>query len=153
MAISDTIRTTPITTKADRRDQRVRLIEESVLLVRGDWPAVATGLCESVNRAAGLVFPKPRALDEAIRQTCRESLRLVEHLYGVEAAVEVQRLAAVGPGPNRRRRRRGPRPAGQSIAISTAVGSPRAIPANAECGAGRGRTLEKAALHQSAVDG
>lgn len=102
MAPSDPIRTTPITAKADRRDPRVRLIEESVLLVRGDWPAVAIGLCESVNRAAGLVFPMPTALDEAIRQTSRESLRLVEHLYGVEAAAEVRHLAAVSPNSDLR---------------------------------------------------
>lgn len=49
MATSDITRLTPITTRADRHDERVRLIEESVLLLRGDWPAVATGLCESIN--------------------------------------------------------------------------------------------------------
>lgn len=94
MATRESSRTTPITARADRSDERVRLIEESVLLIRGEWPAVATGLCESINRAAGLVFPSPRALDDAIRETSRESLRLVEKLYGDEAAAEVQRSAA-----------------------------------------------------------
>lgn len=99
MAASDTIRTTPITAKADRRDERVRLIEESVLLIRGEWPAVASGLCESINRAAGLVFTSRRTLEEAVRETSRESLRLVESLYGDEAVAEVQRLAAAGREP------------------------------------------------------
>lgn len=103
MATSETTRITPITSRADRRDERVRLIEESVLLIRGEWPAVATGLCESINHAAGLVFPSPRALDEAIRETSGESLRLVRHLYGDEAMSEVQRLAAGGRGGGRQR--------------------------------------------------
>jgi hypothetical protein len=95
--------TTPITAKADRRDERVRTIEESVLLIRGEWPVVAAGLCESVNRAAGLLFPAPRALEEAIVQTAGESLRLVKHLYGSEAVTNVQQLAAVSrdAGPHR----------------------------------------------------
>lgn len=109
MATSDTTRLTPITTRADRRDERVRLIEESVLLLRGDWPAVATSLCESVNRPAGL-FPAPRALEEAIRDTCSESLRLVDHLYGEEATAEVQRLAAAGRAPEPSRTDRAARP-------------------------------------------
>ena len=96
MAISELTPTTPLTGRADRHDERVRLIEESILLIRGDWPAVATGLCESVNRAAGLLFPTTRELDEAIETTSQESLRLVEQLYGCDAAAEVQRLAAPG---------------------------------------------------------
>jgi hypothetical protein len=97
LATSDTTtRITPITGRASRRDERVRLIEESVLLVRGEWPGVASGLCETVNRAAGVVFPTPKALEDAIRETSSESLRLVEQLYGHEATVEVQQLAARG---------------------------------------------------------
>lgn len=95
MATSDTTtRITPITGRASRRDERVRLIEESVLLIRGEWPALATGLCETINRAAGVVFPTPKTLENAIRETSSESLRLVEQLYGPEASVEVQQLAA-----------------------------------------------------------
>lgn len=99
MAISELTPTTPLTSRADRHDKRVRLIEESILLIRGDWPAVATGLCESVNRAAGLLFPTTRELDEAIETTSQESLRLVEQLYGCDAAAEVQRLAAANSDP------------------------------------------------------
>lgn len=99
MATSDLTPTTPLTSRADRHDERVRLIEESILLIRGEWPAVATGLCESVNRAAGLLFPTTGELDEAIQATSRESLRLVEQLYGCDAAAEVQRLAAAGSEP------------------------------------------------------
>jgi hypothetical protein len=105
MATSDITRLTPITTRADRHDERVRLIEESVLLLRGDWPAVATGLCESINRPAG-IFRSPRALEEAICETCRESLQLVERLYGEEGTAEVRRLAtadqALEPQPSDR---------------------------------------------------
>lgn len=104
MAISELTPTTPLTSRADRHDERVRLIEESILLIRGDWPAVATGLCESVNRAAGLLFPTTRELDEAIETTSQESLRLVEQLYGCDAAAEVQRLAAALSEPARPRR-------------------------------------------------
>jgi len=99
MASSEFTPTTPLTSRADRHDERVRLIEESILLIRGDWPAVATGLCESVNRAAGLLFPTTRELDEAIEMTSQESLRLVEQLYGCDAAADVQRLAAADSNP------------------------------------------------------
>jgi hypothetical protein len=103
MAGLDTTPITPITTKADRRDERVRLIEESVLLMRGDWPALTTGLCESVNRAAGLLFPSKQSLEDAIRETSRESLGLVERLYGDAAVAEVQSRAAVGRDEERDR--------------------------------------------------
>lgn len=96
MAISDISPRTPLTTRADRADERVRLIEEAVLLIRGEWPAVAGGLCDSVNRSAGLFFPPPRELDEAIQRTSKESLRVVEELYGHRSALEVMRLAAAG---------------------------------------------------------
>ncbi|MBS1678172.1 MAG: hypothetical protein JST08_12390 [Actinobacteria bacterium] len=99
MPTADTIRTTPLTGRVDRRDERVRLIEESVLLIRGDWPAVAIGLCEQVNRSAGLIVRTPRDLDQAIERTCAEALRLVQDLYGREAVREVERLAAAGAAP------------------------------------------------------
>lgn len=108
MSGSDSTPITPITTKADRRDERVRLIEESVLLMRGEWPAVATGLCESVNRAAGLLFPSTAALEDAIRETSRESLGLVERLYGEEALADVQSRAAAGRSADHHRVERSP---------------------------------------------
>ncbi len=117
MTATDTTRMTPLTGRADRRDERVRLIEESVLLIRGDWPAIALGLCERVNRAVGVIVSTPRELDEAIRDTCSESLRLVRELYGRDAVLEVERLAArdggAAPSPARptfRRRLHLPRP-------------------------------------------
>lgn len=96
MSTTDTIRTTPLTDRADRRDERVRLIEESLLVLRGDWPAIGIGLCESVNRAAGPWFSTPGELDLAIEETSAEALRLVRELYGPEVVGEVERLAAVG---------------------------------------------------------
>jgi hypothetical protein len=99
MPATDTIRMTPLSSRADRRDERVRLIEESVLLIRGDWPAIAIGLCERVNRSVGLIVSTPRELDEAIRETCAESMRLVEGLYGRDALLGVKRLAASGGEP------------------------------------------------------
>ncbi len=116
MAATDTTRMTPLSGRADRRDERVRLIEESVLLIRGDWPAIALGLCERVNRAVGLIVSTPRELDEAIRDTCAESLQLVRELYGRDAALEVERLAGLNeiapapPRPARRHRLHLPRP-------------------------------------------
>ncbi|MGH2936793.1 MAG: hypothetical protein ACRDPE_01580 [Solirubrobacterales bacterium] len=99
MTNSNPIRTTPITGRANRQDRRVRLIEESVLVLRGDWPAIASGLCDSVNRAAGLVFLTPATLDGAIDERSRESLRLVEQLYGSQVAAEVERRADIAPTP------------------------------------------------------
>ena len=94
----DTTRT-PLTSRADRGDERVRLIEEAVLLIRGEWPGVACGLCETVNRSTGLIIAPPGALDESIERTADEAIRVVEGLYGSEAAFEVRRLAAVDPHP------------------------------------------------------
>ncbi|MFN8163546.1 MAG: hypothetical protein U0R26_06890 [Solirubrobacterales bacterium] len=90
---------TRITSRADRRDERVRLIEEAVLLIRDDWPAVAAGLCESVNRAAGLIFVPTAALQRAIGETAEEALRLVERLYGHDDAIDLQRLTAINLEP------------------------------------------------------
>jgi hypothetical protein len=95
----ETTRTTPLTSRADRGDERVRLIEEAVLLIRGEWPGVACGLCETVNRATGLFIAPPGALDETIERTADEAIRVVEGLYGREAAFEVRRLAAIDPRP------------------------------------------------------
>jgi hypothetical protein len=83
---------TPITSRADRADERVRLIEEVVLLIRGEWPAVAAGLYESINHASGPIF-RSSELQETIQSTSEEAVRLVDRLYGHDAALEMQRLA------------------------------------------------------------
>jgi hypothetical protein len=93
-------RRTPLTNRADRGDERVRLIEEAVLLIRGEWPGVACGLCETVNRSTGLIITSSGALDETIERTADEAIRVVEGLYGQEAAFEVRRLAAIDPHPD-----------------------------------------------------
>jgi hypothetical protein len=79
----------------DRSDERIRLIEEAVLLIRGEWPAVACGLCERVNRETGLIITPRNALDQAIEETADEAIRVVEGLYGHDAARQVQRRATV----------------------------------------------------------
>ncbi len=99
MSASAIGRSTPITSRANRGDERVRLLEEAILLIRGDWPAVAYGLCESVNRASGLVFASPKALHEAVEETASEALRLVEGLYGRDAVLNLKRDAEIGPEP------------------------------------------------------
>lgn len=99
MNADHTPRTTPLTSRADRSDERVRLIEEAVLLIRGDWPAIAMGLCERVNRSVGLIVATPRELDEAIRDTCVEAMLLVQELYGHDGVVEVERMAALTGAP------------------------------------------------------
>lgn len=86
---------TPISSKADRSDERVRLIEEAVLLMRGEWPAAAAGICETVNRATG-IFSPAEELEAAIDEAGGEAERLVERLYGREALLEVRGLAAAG---------------------------------------------------------
>lgn len=99
MAAPEITRRTPITSRVDRSDGRIRLIEEAVLLIRGEWPAVACGLCETVNRAAGMIIATPKELDGAIQKTAEEAMRVVEGLYGHDAALEVRRFAALGQGP------------------------------------------------------
>lgn len=106
MNVTEPTPITPLSTRADRADERVRLIEESVLAIRGDWPAVAIGLCERVNRAVGLIVSTPGELDATIGKTCDEALRLVEDLYGQEAVQEVRRLAARDPQVHHGRRDR-----------------------------------------------
>src|SRR5690349_17168346 len=75
VARDDVARRTPITKRADRGDERVRQIEEAVLLMRGEWPAAATGLCETVNRVAGPSLAPRGELDETIERTADEALR------------------------------------------------------------------------------
>jgi hypothetical protein len=97
METSSITPSTPITSRADRGDERVRLIEEAVLLIRGEWPAVASGLCESVNRAAGIFSFRASELQDAIQSTYEEAMRVVDRLYGHDATLEVQRLALAQP--------------------------------------------------------
>jgi len=107
-ATIDTPRT-PISTKADRGDERVRLIEEAVLLIRGEWPAAASGICETVNRATG-IFTRAGELDAAIDDAAAEAERLVERLFGPDALSEVRGRAAAecaGAGERSRGRERG----------------------------------------------
>ena len=85
---------TPISSKVDRRDERVRVIEEAVLMMRGEWPAAASGLCETVNRATG-VFTPTGELSAAIEEASAEAERLIERLYGHDALLEVRDLAGV----------------------------------------------------------
>ena len=85
---------TPITPKADRSDRRVRLLEEAVLQLRGQWPAAATGLCMSVNSTFGFTLGGGKAArQEQIEESVDEALRLVEALYGPTAVTEVYRRA------------------------------------------------------------
>ena len=84
---------TPITPKADRSDRRVRLLEEAVLQLRGQWPAAATGLCMSVNSTFGFTLGGKAARQEQIEESVDEALRLVEALYGPSAVTEVYRRA------------------------------------------------------------
>jgi hypothetical protein len=108
---------TPLTSRADRADERIRLIEEAVLLIRGEWQAVASGLCESVNRETGWISTQPGALDRAIEQTAEEAMRIVERLYGHDAALGVRQRAVAARfdappsthGVRRRRSRLAPR--------------------------------------------
>lgn len=100
MSALSTTRRTPITSRADRADERVRLIEEAVLLIRGEWPAVACGLCETVNRASGLLFVPSTELRAAIEETAGEALRLgtnqpeaAPDRSGADAAPDPQRRA------------------------------------------------------------
>ncbi len=95
MNSTNLLQSTPITKKADRNDERVRLIEEAVLLIRGEWPAVASGLCESVNRAASPFSPRGE-LQDAIRCTAEEAVRVVDRLYGSDATLKLRKLAASG---------------------------------------------------------
>jgi hypothetical protein len=88
---------TPITARADRSDRRVRLLEEAILQLRGQWPTAATGLCMSVNSIFGFRFGGKEARQEQIEESLDEALRLVEALYGPSAVTEVYRRAGSSP--------------------------------------------------------
>jgi hypothetical protein len=84
---------TPITRRADRSDRRVRLLEEAILQLRGQWPAAATGLCMSVNSMFGFSLSDRRSRQEELDRSVDEALRLVQALYGPSAVTEVYRRA------------------------------------------------------------
>jgi hypothetical protein len=84
---------TPITAKADRSDCRVRLLEEAILMLRGQWPSAATGLCMSVNSLYGFTLTGKQARRRMINESVAEALRLVEALYGPNAIAEVHQRA------------------------------------------------------------
>jgi hypothetical protein len=84
---------TPITPKADRSDPRVRLLEEAVLELRGEWPTASTGLCMKVNSLYGFSLNDRGARQEQISECVDEALRLVEALGGPAAVAEVYRRA------------------------------------------------------------
>jgi hypothetical protein len=94
MALKERAPLTAITGRADRNDYRIRLLEEAIVELRGDLPAAASGLTETVNRAYGSFFVRPREREEALREATEEALLLVDDLYGPEAVVAVRRRAA-----------------------------------------------------------
>jgi hypothetical protein len=49
--------------------RRVRLLEEAVLQLRGQWPAAATGLCVNVNSLFGFTLSRGRAREEGIEES------------------------------------------------------------------------------------
>jgi hypothetical protein len=97
---------TPITSKADRSDRRVRLLEEAILELRGQWPTAATGLCMSVNTIFGFTLGGKEARQERISESVDEALRLVQALRGPGAVREVYRRAGgrAEPAPGMRDR-------------------------------------------------
>jgi hypothetical protein len=84
---------TPITAKADRTDPEVRLLEEAIIMLRGQWPAAATGICMSVNTLFGFSLTGRRDRERLVDENVAEALRLVEALYGKSAVDEVYRRA------------------------------------------------------------
>ncbi len=84
---------TPITAKADRSDRRVRILEEAILMLRGQWPAAATGMCMSVNSLFGFTLTGRGTRQRMVDENLAEALRLVEALYGKSAVGEVYRRA------------------------------------------------------------
>jgi hypothetical protein len=89
--------TTPITAKADRSHREIRLLEEAILMLRGHWPAAATGICMSINTLFGFSLVRRRDRQRMIDENVAEALRLVEALYGQSAVAEVYRRAAASP--------------------------------------------------------
>jgi hypothetical protein len=84
---------TPITPKADRSDRQVRVLEEAIIMLRGQWPAAATGICMSVNSLFGFTLTGRRARKRMVDENVAEALRLVRALYGDAAVSEVHRRA------------------------------------------------------------
>jgi hypothetical protein len=84
---------TPITPKADRSDPEVRILEEAIIMLRGQWPAAATGICMSVNTLFGFSLGGGRDRQRLVDENVAEVLRLVEALYGKAAVDEVYRRA------------------------------------------------------------
>ena len=112
---------TPITAKADRSDCRIRLLEEAVLMLRGQWPSAATGLCMSVNSLYGFTLTGKQARRRMVNESVAEALRLVEALYGANAIGEVyQRATADKPD-------QGPSPRPTRPKSPTVGGRPRAF--------------------------
>ena len=84
---------TPITAKADRSDPEVRVLEEAIIMLRGQWPAAATGICMSVNTLFGFSLTGRSDRRRLVDENVAEALRLVEALYGKAAVDEVYRRA------------------------------------------------------------
>ena len=84
---------TPLTPRADRSDRDVRLFEETILALRGWWPATATGLCVSANSLFGFSFGGGAANERTFRARLQEALRLLEALDGPGAVERVRTLA------------------------------------------------------------
>jgi glutamate dehydrogenase/leucine dehydrogenase len=84
---------TPITAKADRSHREIRLLEEAILMIRGQWPAAATGICMSFNTLFGFSLGGARDRQRLVDENVEEVLRLVEALYGKAAVDEVYRRA------------------------------------------------------------
>jgi hypothetical protein len=94
MAVKEHSPVTALTSRADRGDYRIRVFEEAILELRGDLPATASGLTETVNRAFRFGFARGAEREDALREATDEALRLVEQLYGQETVGEVRRRAA-----------------------------------------------------------
>jgi hypothetical protein len=112
---------TPITPKADRSDRRIRMLEEAVLMLRGQWPSAATGLCMSVNSLYGFTLTGKQARRRMVNESVAEALRLVEALYGANAIAEVYQRATADE-PDQRPSRRPTPPKSPGIG-----GRPRAL--------------------------
>ncbi|HKB50885.1 MAG TPA: hypothetical protein VKC63_05590 [Solirubrobacterales bacterium] len=93
MAVEQQMPVTALTSRADRGDYRIRILEEAILELRGELPAAASGLTETVNRAFRFGFARGSEREDVLRETTEEALRLVEDLYGHEAMEEVRRRA------------------------------------------------------------
>jgi hypothetical protein len=94
MAVKEHNPVTALTSRADRGDYRIRVFEEAILELRGDLPATASGLTETVNRAFRFGFARGSEREDVLAEGTEEALRLVEQLYGQETVEEVRRRAA-----------------------------------------------------------